>query len=179
MSITFGEANRRKLVFVNRIGMWAAGMLCALLISGCQMLPVRVVGASGATTHELISYASELARAEPDALSRYLDTAQRQWKADPGPLTRARLGLVRGQWGYSGFSPRVAADELQAALKANPAPWDDNGRAFLTQRMLLLRYFVSSEGRSRSSATRIKQLEQELADTREKLQAISEIEENL
>lgn len=157
MTRTIHSAFRRMLVL---------GLATSVTACGTLQVPVEQAETN------LVAYAAELARLGSAERRAALDEAQARWEKTEDPRDRARVGLTRGQWGHDGYDPMTAAEDLEAALAAESADWEEAERAFLELRAAQLSYLSVREGE-------IKRARQELDEAQRKLRAITDIERTL
>lgn len=155
--------------------------LCVFLllsIAGCQHNPFMTDG-SAKVTGGLVGYAEHLATLAPDERDETLAEARSEWQHRQTPMTRARLGLARSQWGHDGYAPEAAREDLNAALSDESATWSATERAFLNLRLHQLKRQVTQRRERRDLVGDKRRLQRSLENAKRKLEAISEIEEDL
>lgn len=152
-----------------------AALAVLLSVSACQSLAIKIPGAPSSIT----GYAAQLTEMDPSQLRSELEDAQSAWEQNNTAANQARLGLVRGMWGYAGFNPERAADELRQALLQSTTYWQTNQRAFLNFQAAQLESIAQRENALGVVYRQKAQVENDLKEAREKLQAISNIERDL
>lgn len=149
-------------------------------LSGCQTMnvPSPHTGAPPAQSSVEV-YAHQLSQLDAPELGKRLAKAHAAWTKDKSAANRARLGLIRGQRGYSGYAPEQAVQDLRDAALQSGAAWSPSERAFLQFQATQLAHIHELEAQASAAASQTSQLKQELQQEKEKLQAIGEIERDI
>lgn len=150
--------------------------IAALALAGCAAMLPRTEKTS---PPDLLVYAEQLAAAAPERRQTAMETAREQWQARPGPVSAARLGLAKGQWGHPGADAAAAADLIEQALNDPAAEWAPSVRGFLSVRAATLRHIASLEQAQRDARAERDELAEALDEARRKLDAITNIERDL
>lgn len=177
------------------VATWLAFVLSGL--AGCQHLPV---GFNLEPPHQadLVAYADRLAQqAAADERTQALEQARQAFEQSATPMTHARLGLALGQPGFKGYAPNAARQHLKTALSAKTANWTPIERAFLSLRLQQIQSHANQRAQwqsrlhaaqhkqeklareARHLRQRLENISHRLQAALQKLQAITEIEQNL
>lgn len=163
-----------------RKGLGLPAALCLLwAITGCQTLHAPTPNTHVASVPSIEIYAHQLAQLDAPELTQRLLKAQAAWNEDNSAANRARLGLVRAQWGYSGFDLEQAVQDLQDSALEAGADWSPSELAFLQFQAAQLGHMSQLKAQVAAATSQTNQLKQELEHAKEKLRAITNIERDI
>lgn len=157
----------------------ALAALCLLTaLAGCKtMVDIPDIGLSSQFIPEV--YAQELTEMDAGELGARLTQMQAAWEKHKTAANQAQLGLTRGQWGYAGYAPAQAAEEIKAAIKQSGTYWSASERAFLQFQASRLQHAAQREQQMTAASQQNDHLRKELEQARAKLQAIGKIESEM
>ncbi len=154
------------------IGLAQAG--CVTLVEPAPAVaaqPPRIDSALG-----LLVYTQALGTASPAERVRMLADARAAAKRNESPKNLARLALVYGQPGYTGYTPAYGERYAKEALTVGENYWSDNAAAYLKQYAALCADNDQVRQTLAAERERVDTLGDRLLGAHKKLRAITEIE---
>ncbi|WP_424821435.1 hypothetical protein [Salinisphaera sp.] len=178
------ERDSRRILIVT------AALVAPMAVTGCAHdtinppVPAQAPTELSAPALSLLGYARRLADTSPAGREAAVRAARRQVQATPSAITYAYLALALGSPQQRLYTPDEAARYAKLALKTKPSPWDPDARQYLGDYARLygeLTHATESTDATHSSHAdrEIADLKDQLSKARNKLKALSNIEDRL
>lgn len=164
--------NTKADIFASRSPMrWAASALVAVL-AGCAWL--QPDDATPEPVHELLAELHRFVAADAAARAEAYAAAVATLAVEPGPRAQLRVAMLQAWPGHAHSRPDQATHLLESVVADPDAADEDRDLAQVMSHWIAQRGI--DQRLRRSLQSRIAALERELAETREQLSALAEIE---